>query len=73
MQKKDVEMEYRIHEKCGNNTGSYAGKSITYLGGEQYERVQKAYGFFVALVEKSSSGGYHDPDPCTDSRKRVFT
>lgn len=32
-------------KKCGNNTGSYAGKSITYLGGEQYERVQKAYGF----------------------------
>ena len=28
---------------------------------------------FVALVEKSSSGSYHDPDPCTDSRKRVFT
>ena len=31
-------------KKYGNNTGSYPGKSITYLGGEQYERVQKAYG-----------------------------
>ena len=43
-------------KKCGNNTGSYAGKSITYLGGEQYERVQKAYGFygipFIVLIDK---------------------
>ena len=29
-------------------TGSYTGKSITYLGGEQYERVQKAYGLCSA-------------------------
>ena len=35
-------------KKSGNNTGSYAGKSITYLGGEQYERVQKAYGLCSA-------------------------